>query len=321
MKLISTLFGLLLIGGLFIGWQAAYIVNETEQVIITQFGKPIGTPITEAGLHFKNPFTQKANRIEKRILEWDGRPIEMPTKDKTYIIVDTFARWSITDSTKFFLRLRDERSAQSRLEDILGSETRNAIARRELIEVVRTDVNRKPSEDLEKQESGVGMLYPIKFGHAVIEDEIKEAAVDKLKEFGIQLLDVSFKRINYNSTVQQRIYERMISERQQIADRFRSEGAGEAARIRGKKERDLQTIASEAYRKIQEVRGRADGSAAEIYSNAYNKSATSVAFYHFLKSLESYKEMLSADTQLVLSTDSELFRLLSTFDLQKKDTP
>jgi modulator of FtsH protease HflC len=292
-------------------WQSAYIVYETEQVIITQFGKPVGKPIITAGLNWKNPFVHLVNRIEKRALEWDGRPIEMPTKDKTYIIVDTFARWSISSPTLFFERLRDERSAQSRLEDILGSETRNAIAKRQLIEVVRTDKNRKPSEDLIKTDSGVGILYKIKFGHSVIEKEIFKAAVDKLNEFGISLLDIRFKRINYNNTVQQRIYERMISERQQIADRFRSEGAGEAARIRGKKERDLQKIASEAYRKIQEIKGKADATAADIYAQAYNQTPQAAEFYSFLKSLETYRKVLTSDTQLILSTENDLFHWLS----------
>jgi len=297
-----------LLGGVALAYSSAYIVKETEQVIITEFGKPIGEPITEAGLYFKNPFTQVANRIERRILEWDGQPTEMPTKDKTYIRVDTFARWSIRDPKQYFLRLRDESSAQSRLEDILGSETRNAIARQELIEVVRSD----PKRSIAKIDDGlnVGTLYPIKLGHYAIEQQILKEAKPKLKEFGIELLDVRFKRINYNPTVQQRIYERMISERQQIADRFRSEGAGEAARIRGKKERDLQRIESEAYRSILELRGQADAKAAEIYANAYNQSPEAREFYHFLKAMETYKSVLTEDTSLVLSTDSALWRFL-----------
>lgn len=314
MALTKLAAGALLAGGVFLAYSSAYIVKETEQVIITEFGKPMGEPIKEAGLYFKNPFTQVANRIEKRILEWDGYPTEMPTKDKTYISVDTFARWSITDPKQYFLRLRDETSAQSRLEDILGSETRNAIARQELIEVVRSD----PKRVLADQNDGtsVGTLYPIKMGHHAIEKQIFEAAKPKLNEFGIELLDVRFKRINYNATVQQRIYERMISERQQIADRFRSEGAGEAARIRGKKERDLQRIESEAYRTIQELRGQADAKAAEIYASAYNQSEEATAFYHFMKAMETYKKVMTPDTRLVLSTDSDLWRFLKRADPQ-----
>ena len=200
--------------GIIILYSSAYVINETEQVIITQLGKPIGDPITEAGLYFKYPFIQEVNRIEKRILEWDGRPTEMPTKDKTYIRVDTFARWSIKDAKQYFLRFRDEPSAQSRLEDILGSETRNTIARQELIEVVRSDPNRKLSKNA--GQDNVGSLYPIKVGRHALELQILAAAKPKLAEVGLQLLDVRFKRINYNPTVQQRIYERMISERQQM---------------------------------------------------------------------------------------------------------
>ncbi|MBM4291766.1 MAG: protease modulator HflC [Deltaproteobacteria bacterium] len=287
-------------------YSAAFTVTEVDQVIITEFGKPVGEPIKEAGLHFLNPFTQKVNRIERRLLEWDGPPVEMPTKDKTYISVDTFARWRIQDPKQFFLRLRDERSAQSRLEDILGSETRNAIARHELIEVVRSE----PSRVVKEEVGGVGTLYPIKKGHHVIERDILKAAAPKLSEFGIELLDVRFKRVNYNATVQQRIYERMVSERKQIADRFRSEGAGEAARIRGKKERDLQKIESEAYRTIQEVRGQADAKAAEIYSRAYGQGPQAAEFYEFLKAMETYRLSLTDDTNLVLSTDSPLWRHL-----------
>jgi membrane protease subunit HflC len=292
----------------FVLYSSTYIISETEQVIITQLGDPIGDPITEAGLYFKYPFIQEVNRIEKRILEWDGMPNEMPTKDKTYIRVDTFARWRIKDAKQYFLRFRDEPSAQSRLEDILGSETRNAIARQELIEVVRSDPKRGATKT-EGQET-TGDIYPIKLGRRALERQILSAAKPKLTEVGLDLLDVRFKRINYNPTVQQRIYERMISERQQIADRFRSEGAGEAARIRGKKERDLQRIESEAYRKILELRGQADAKAAEIYARAYNQTPESRSFYSFLKAMETYQKALTSDTKLVLSTDSTLWKFL-----------
>ena len=307
MNIVKVAVGILALMGFFVFLSSAYIINETEQVIITQLGKPVGEPITEAGLYFKYPFIQEVNRIEKRILEWDGVPNEMPTKDKTYIRVDTFARWSIKDAKQYFLRFRDEPSAQSRLEDILGSETRNAIARQELIEVVRSDPERKADQN---GTDGVSTLYPIKTGRRALEREILKAAKPKLEEVGLELLDVRFKRINYNPTVQQRIYERMISERQQIADRFRSEGAGEAARIRGKKERDLQRIESEAYRKILELRGQADAKAAEIYANAYNQSQQSRDFYSFLKAMETYQKAITSDTKLVLSTDGQLWRHL-----------
>lgn len=303
----------------FFFFTAAYTVSETEQIIITQFGKPVREPITEAGLHFKTPFIQEVTRIENRILEWDGRPNEMPTKDKTYIVVDTFGRWRIQDAKQFFLRLRDERSAQSRLDDILGSETRNAIAKHELIEVIRTTKDREPARDstLLDAPGNIGMLYPITMGRAKIEEEIFEKAASKLTDFGIELLDIRFKRINYNESVRRRIFERMISERQQIAERFRSEGAGEAAKILGKKERDILKIESEAYKRVQEVRGAADAKATEIYASAYNQSADSVSFYAFIKTMETYQEMLDGDSTLILTTDSDIFSPLK--HIEKKD--
>lgn len=295
---------------------ASYTVDETEQVIITQFGKPVGDQITDSGLHFKLPFVQEVTRIEKRILEWDGRPNEMPTKDKTYIVVDTFGRWRISDAKQFFLRLRDERSAQSRLDDILGSETRNAIAKHELIEVIRTTKDRQPDRDavLVDAPGNVGVLYPITKGRARIEQEIFEKAAGKLIDVGIELLDVRFKRINYNESVQQRIYDRMISERQQIAERFRSEGQGGAAKIIGKKERDLLEIESEAYKRVQEIEGEADARATEIYANAYNRSEESIAFYEFIKSMETYQDLFGQDTTLILTTGSDLFKFLKHVD-------
>ncbi|PYI94164.1 MAG: protease modulator HflC, partial [Verrucomicrobia bacterium] len=201
-----------------------FAVYQTEQVIITQFGKPVGDPITDPGLHFKLPIIQDVNRIDKRFLEWDGMPVAIPTRDKTYIHVDTFARWRINDAKTFFVRLRDERSAQSRLEDILGSETRNAVAKHDLIEIIRTDKNRKPlrDESLKNVPTGlgtIGVLPPIQYGRLKIEDEIKSKAAGKLGEFGIDLLDVRLKRVNYNPDVLDRIYQRMISERRQIAQR------------------------------------------------------------------------------------------------------
>lgn len=310
--------GCLIFGGvvtaLVLLFSAAYSVQETEQVIITQFGKPVGNPVLESGLHFKTPFIQAVNRLEKRFLEWDGRPNEMPTKDKTYIMVDTFGRWRISDPKQYFLRLRDERSARSRLNDILGSETRNAIAKHELIEVIRTTKDRKPQRDeslvVDNALGTIGVLYPINAGRGVIEQEIFEKAAPKLLDFGIELLDVRFKRINYNESVRLRIYERMISERQQIAERFRSEGAGEAAKITGKKEKDLLEIESEAYKKVEEIQGKADAEATEIYANAYNLSAEAAEFYQFVKTMEVYREMLNEDTTLILTTDSDLFRLM-----------
>jgi modulator of FtsH protease HflC len=292
-----------------------YTVHQTEQVIITQFGKPVGEPISEPGLHMKVPFIQAVNRIDKRFLEWDGQPVAIPTRDKTYIHVDTYGRWRIKDPMTYFVRLRDERSAQSRLEDILGSETRNAIAKHDLIEIVRTDKARKPMVDETlKPAAGsigtIGVLPPIAFGRARIEAEIREEAAGKLAEFGVELLDLRLRRVNYNPDVLDRIYQRMISERRQIAQRFRSEGEGEAARIAGNKERDLNEIQSTAYRKVQEIRGAADAKATEIYARAYTQNPQAAEFYAFLKSMETYRKVLTKESTLVLSTDSDLFNLL-----------
>ena len=294
----------------------SYVVEETDQVIITQFGKPIGEPQTEAGLHFKLPFIQEINRIEKRFLPWDGPSNEMSTKDKTYLIIDTFARWRINDPMQYFLRLRDERSALSRLDDILGSEIRNAVAKHELIEIVRTDKDRKAriDESLVQGVGKVGVLYPIKIGRELVEQQILEKAAAKLEGFGIELLDVRFKRINYNETVRRRIYERMVSERNQIADRFRSEGAGEAAKIMGKKEKDLAEIESEAYRSVEQIYGEADANASAIYAESYNKSPSAVEFYSFIKTLDTYKEVLNSDISLFITTKNPLFKLFKTLD-------
>ena len=302
---------------------AAYTVSETEQVIITQFGKPVGQAVTNAGLHFRTPLIQEVNRIEKRVLRWDGRPSEMPTKDKTYIIVDAFGRWRISDAKQYYLRLKDERSALSRLDDILGSEIRNAIAKHELIEVIRTTKDRQPERDaaIEDARGNVGNLYPINKGRAKVQQEIFANAAPKIQVFGIELLDVQFKRINYNNSVRTRIYERMVSERQQIAERFRSEGAGEAAKILGQREKDLQTIESEAYRKTQQIKGDADAEATEIYAQAYNQSPEAAALYEFLKTMETYKAVLTNDTSLILTTDSDFFKFLKKADPLQPTTP
>ncbi|WP_299085216.1 protease modulator HflC [uncultured Ruegeria sp.] len=291
-----------------------YTVGEVEQAIITQFGKPVGEPVITAGLKVKLPIVQEVNRIDRRVLEWDGNPSDMPTKDKLYISVDLFARWKITDPLQYFLRLRDERSAQSRLDDILGSETRNAVAKHELIEIIRTTKGRIPLRDTlltdEERAQDIGSLVPIQKGRALVEQEIFAAASEKVRVFGIELLDIRFKRINYNESVRPKIYDRMISERRQIAERFLSEGNGEAARIRGNRVRDLNKIQSEAYRAVEEIRGVADASAAAIYAKAYNIDAQAAEFFAFTRTMQAYKDMISGGTTLVLTTDSELFRFL-----------
>ncbi len=303
-----------LFGGLFVLMNSIYTVDEVEQAIITQFGKPVGEPVVEAGLKFKVPFIQEVNPIDKRVLEWDGPPSDMPTKDKLYISVDLFARWKIVDPLQYFLRLRDERSAQSRLDDILGSETRNAVAKHELIEIIRTSKDRIPLRDTiltsTEQEQNMGSLVPIKKGRKLVEQEIFAAASEKVGVFGIELLDIRFKRINYNESVRPKIYDRMISERRQIAERFLSEGNGEAARIRGNRVRDLNKIQSEAYREVEEIRGLADAKATEIYATAYNQSPQAVEFYEFTRTMASYPSIIGKSTTLVLSTNSDLFKFL-----------
>ena len=298
----------------FVSMSSLYTVGEVQQVIITQFGKPVGMPVTTAGLKFKLPFVQEVNPIDKRVLEWDGNPSDMPTKDKLYISVDLFARWRITDPLQYFLRLRDERSAQSRLDDILGSETRNAVAKHELIEIIRTTKGRVPLRDAlltdAEREQDIGSLVPIQKGRQLVEQEIFAAAAEKVRVFGIELLDIRFKRINYNESVRPKIYDRMISERRQIAERFLSEGNGEAARIRGNRLRDLNKIQSEAYRQVEEIRGLADAKATAIYASAYNQSPGAAAFYEFTRTMQAYKSMIGDNTTLVLSTDSDLFKFL-----------
>jgi membrane protease subunit HflC len=309
----------------FILISSIYTVSEIEQMIITQFGKPVGEPVTTAGLKVKIPFIQQVNSIDKRVLEWDGNPSDMPTKDKLYISVDLFARWRITDPLQYFLRLRDERSAQSRLDDILGSETRNAVAKHELIEIIRTTKDRVPLRDEllteAERDLNMGSLVPIQKGRKQVEQEIFAAAAEKVRVFGIELLDIRFKRINYNESVRPKIYDRMISERRQIAERFLSEGNGEAARIRGNRVRDLNKIQSEAYREVEQIRGLADAKATEIYAGAYNQSAEAAAFYEFTRTMEAYKFIIAENTTLVLSTDSELFKFLKGMEPNEGANP
>jgi modulator of FtsH protease HflC len=311
-KLVAVLAGLAV--GTYLLMSSTYTVSEVEQAIITQFGRPVGDPVTSAGLKFKVPFIQEVNLIDKRVLEWDGNPSDMPTKDKLYVSVDLFARWRIVDPLQYFLRLHDERSAQSRLDDVLGSETRNAVAKHELIEIVRTTKNRVPLRDVLATDAGrpldVGSLVPIQKGRKQVEQEIFAEAAQKVRVFGIELLDIRFKRINYNESVRPKIYDRMVSERRQIAERFLSEGNGEAARIRGNRLRDMNKIQSEAYRQVEEIRGVADAKATEIYAKAYNQSPEAVTFYEFTRTMQAYKSLIAENTTLVLSTDSDLFKFL-----------
>ncbi len=282
---------------------AFFVVNEAQQVIITQFGKPVGDPVTTPGLKVKTPFVQKANYFDKRFLEWDGEPNEVPTKDKRFIYVDTYARWRITDPLLFFQRLRDERGAQSRLDDILDGETRNTIAKHDLIEVVRsTNREFEVSSAIESEE-----MRQISAGRVVLEKEVLDNASTRTQVLGIEILDFQFKRTNYAEVDRPKVYERMISERKRIAEEYRSEGAGEAARIIGDKDRDLKRITSEAYREAQEIKGKADAEAADIYASAYNRDPD---FYRFLKTMEVYTTTMDKNTILLLSTDGEFLKYM-----------
>jgi membrane protease subunit HflC len=285
---------------------AYYEVNETSQVIITQFGDPVGAPVTTPGLHVKIPFIQHANSFDKRFLEWDGSPNQVPTKDKRFIWVDTYARWRIVDPLKFFQRLRDERGAQSRLDDILDGETRNSVARYDLIELVRTSNRNKADVAVESDEENV-ILEPIQKGRKQIEKEILERAASRMANLGIELLDIRLKRLNYVEQVQKDVFARMIAERNRVAELFRSEGEGEAARIRGERERELKRIQSEAYRSAEELRGKADAQATDIYAAAHGRDAD---FYAFTKSLETYERTMDAKTVFILATDSELLKYM-----------
>ncbi len=295
------------LAALFVLNAAVYTVSETEQVILVQFGRPVSGLVKEPGLHLKLPFVQVVHRFDKRWLEYDGDATEIPTRDKKYIWVDTYARWRIADPLRFYQAVRDERGAQSRLDDIVDGETRNAVASFDLIEVVRSS-NRafQTTEELE----GIGAaeaMAKITTGRSKIAQVILDKAAKITPEFGIELVDVRFKRISYVETVQQKVFERMISERKRIAERSRSEGQGRAAEIRGQKERDVLAASSSGYRSAQELKGTADGKATAVYARAYNKDAE---FYQFWKTMETLHASLDDKTWLVLTTDSELLKYL-----------
>ena len=286
-----------------------YIVSEMNQVIITQFGEPIGDAVTSPGLHMKVPFIQKTNFFEKRWLEWDGDANEIPTKDKKYIWVDTYARWRISEPLIFFQRVRDERGAHSRIDDIIDGETRNAVANFDLIEIVRSS-NREFEITEEIAILDIASVIPkIEIGREKIAQIILEKASLVTPEIGIELKDVKIKRINYIEDVQRKVFDRMIAERQRIAAKYRSEGDGKSAEIRGQKERELKKITSEAYRKAQELKGKADAESTKIYAQAYNLDPE---FYQFMKTLEVYRTIMDNQTSLILSTDAEFLKYLKS---------
>ncbi|MCX8160802.1 MAG: protease modulator HflC [Candidatus Saccharicenans sp.] len=286
-----------------------YIVSETNQVIITQFGEPIGAAVTSPGMHFKVPFIQKANYFEKRWLEWDGDANQIPTRDKKYIWVDTYCRWRISDPLVFYQRVKDERGAHSRLDDVVDGETRNVIASYDLIEIVRStnrEFNLSEESALLDYSEVIGK---IQVGRGRIAEMILERASKITPEFGVELKDVRIKRVNYVDEVQKKVFDRMIAERRRIASRYRSEGDGRSAEIRGQKERELKIITSEAYRKAQEIKGQAEAEATKIYAQAYNLDPE---FYQFLKTLETYRGTLAKNTWLILTTNSEFLKYLKS---------
>ncbi len=310
MKIKGILIIIILAAAVFI-YNGAYSIDETEQVIVTQFGRIIGEPKVDPGLKFKIPCIQQANYFAKNLLDWDGDPGQIPTLDKTYIWVDTFARWKITDAVKFFQTVNNRFAAIGKLNDIIDPAVRNFITSNQLIEAVR-----KSDRTLDR--SGFGgsdfeserIYYTITTGREKITQGILNQAQPKLAPFGIELVDVKIKRINYVEQVRKSVYGRMIAERKQIAEKFRSEGKGEAQKILGEKERDLQEIESKAYRKAQEIKGKADAEATIIYADAYGADPE---FYSFVQTLEVYIESLGEKNTLILSTDSEFLKYLKKY--------
>jgi membrane protease subunit HflC len=302
-----------LIAALILILETVFMVKETEQVVITQFGKPVGEAKVTPGLKIKVPFIQRTNYFEKRYMEFDGDPNQVPTKDKKFIFVNTYARWQITDPLQFFKRLTDERGAQSRLADILDGETRDYIANHNIEEVVRS-VNRVPVSSGSIGEEVGDTLATIEVGRLKIQEMILQSSNQKASDLGIVILDVRVKRLNYVEEVQTQVYERMKSERFRIAEKFRSEGQGEASKINGEKERDLKTIQSEAYRRAEEIRGQADARATAVYANAYNQSVASRSLYSFVKTMETFEKTFDTTTTIILSTKSELYKYLIKID-------
>ncbi len=292
----------------FVVLHSAYVVSETQQVVITQFGEPMGSAIRKAGLYWKTPFVQQANYFDKRILEWDGYPSEIPTKDKKFIWVDVTARWRIVDPLKFLQTMQHETNAQSRLDDILDGVTRDHITRYEAPEIVR-NTNRVLEVEINDEDiSAEGTFEKVSVGRNAITRQILEQATKIISDYGIELVDLRIKRINYIESVQRRVYERMISERKRAAEKLRSEGQAIRAEVEGQKERELKRITSEAYRKAQEIKGKADAEATKIYAEAYTKDPE---FYRFLNTLESYRDGLK-DSRLLLTTDSDFLTYLKS---------
>jgi modulator of FtsH protease HflC len=291
---------------------AIYIVDEVQQVVITQFGRPIGNPITSAGLHFKKPFIQEAHYFDKRLLDWDGDPNQIPTKDKKYIWVDTTARWRIIDSLKFLQSVGNEIGARGRIDDIINSATRDVVTSHLLVEAVRNS-NRILNTKLEGEDLIVTdeALEKIEVGRESLEKAVLEKAKILAPQYGIEIDDVRIKRINYVEDVRNKVYDRMIAERKRAAEKYRSEGQGKSAEIEGQVAKELKEITSEAYRKAQLVVGKADAEAVSIYGKAYNRDPD---FYSFLKTMETYKVTIDGASTVILTTDSDYYKYLKTLD-------
>jgi len=297
-------------------FSSAYVVDETELVVITQFGRAVGDAKNTPGLYFKIPMIQQANYFPKNLQSWDGDPGQVPTLDKTFIVVDTFARWKIVDPLKFFQTVNNMTGAMGRLDDIIDSAVRNFVTSYPLIETVRMT-----NRELDVSEAGVDVvkdtspLGEVKFGRSNITKGILEQAQPKLRDFGIELVDVKFKQLNYVEEVQKTVYGRMIAERKQIAEKFRSEGKGEARKIEGDMEKDLKEIESGAYKRAQEISGKADAEATLIYAQALGRDPE---FYSFIQTLDIYKDTMDKSTSLVLSTDSELLRFFKGYEVRQR---
>lgn len=309
----STPIIIVLIALIIVGALSTYVVDETEQVVITQFGKPIGKPIQEPGLKFKLPF-RTANFFQKNLLDWDGDPDQMPTLDRTFIWVDSFGRWRITDPLKYFETLNNEHAARARINDILNSTIRNFITSNPLIETVRNTDRRLVIDDYDIGLNSDAMeidITAVAKGRSRLVREILADARPKLEEFGIELVDIKIKRVNYDEGVQNSVYDRMIAERRQVAEKFRSEGQGEARKIEGDRERELKSITSDAYRKAEEIKGLADAEAAQIYAQAFGRDPE---FYSFLQTLDAYRDSMGKDSSLILSTDSEFLKYFKGYE-------
>ena len=310
MKIISWVaIAVVVIVGVIVLSSALYVVDESQQVVITQFGDPVGTPIVSAGLYLKTPFIQKVNYFDKRLLTWDGRPTQIPTSDKKFIWVDTTARWRIVDALKFLQSVGTERSAHARLDDVIDSATRDRITSTPLYGVVRDSNREFAASELQALEATVQVLDEMIEGRGVVSQSILEYGAQVVPEYGIELVDVRIKRLNYVEEVRQKVYSRMISERQRVAEQFRSEGEGKKAEIEGMREKELEEITSEAYKRAQIVRGKGDAEAILVYGDAYSEDPE---FYSFLKTLETYEKTLSGQSVIVLTTDSSLYQYLKS---------